>query len=164
MRLLAIDPGNDAGWSLWSDFTLIACGMGNGYEALVGCRGIALALLIERPEFYEKDDPRKVKDLITLSVNLGRRLERAHSFFSVTNTYGVKPKTWKGGASKEAHHAQVKKQMPTAAVQIGEMVAKKIGAKAHNMWDAVALGFWGMQRMQIGVLLASTDYVWQPLK
>ncbi len=178
--LIAIDPGNDTGWSLWIlSFAdtgpvahLSACGLG---KVPVGLWFGEVSILIEVPQVYP-EMPVPAKDLITLAMNAGRHVEAVRTArramgLHEPKAYGVYPARWKGQVRKEAHHAQMRKALPASDLRtMDTSVAAYPTGKRHNVLDAVALGHWAIERIIAlhtrgadYVLRASCDYVFPDL-
>lgn len=167
MILLAIDPGNEAGWSAWYSrvggaYELLACGCGvpDGHMDLLG-RGLPSVVLSEIPRVNEGVDPQRI---ITLAMNAGRRVQAAPRMIGAP-VYGVLPRTWKGTLDKVRHHRAIKAELlgqHPASFSVAAEAEKKVRASlAHNMWDAVGLGLWGVKR--IAQLKTFSDYVFPEL-
>ena len=98
---LAIDPGNDTGWALFSHANgLITCGLGNPTHVRQ-VRDLAKTCVIEKPQIYNarrmKGDP---NDLVKVAINAGE-------YGGVLKSLGVRveyytPHEWKGTQPKES--------------------------------------------------------------
>lgn len=141
---LAIDPGEVSGWALFSDQTLVHCGV-HSRRTLPVKLDIDRAI-IERPLYrpHERVNP---NDLITLALNAGEHAGRlqAHGVFEISY---VEPHVWKGGSiPKDISHARIFAKLEHAEKQIicaaGLMMAK---GKQHNMLDAVGIGLFMVGR------------------
>lgn len=155
--ILAIDPGKDSGWSVWSstgDTRLLGCGLGlpPPLNASVIC--------IEIPQVY-KDSQVDPATLIVLAMDVGRRLEGAFLLGSAQEAFGFRPATWKKQIAKEPHHEFVRRSLSIADLSIAEHMQCPKG-KQHNVWDAIALGQWVCHRR--GLLRTLSDYVFRPLR
>lgn len=162
LKLLAIDPGNHAGWAYWQDGSLLVCGVDQPPY------GVAIdVLVIERPEIYQGTGKKASDESTgTLLMNAGRRVERVLSYLTnrpPTSVYGVYPKTWKKGASKEAHHKEMMPRLDLTSMAVVQSV-KVQPSQRDDMLDAVFLGLWSSDRLRLGVLESSVDYKFKPLK
>lgn len=141
--LLAIDPGLDTGWALFTrGFALLACGVG---QPPMG----APYVVIEKPQVYRgrgsKGDP---NDLITLAVGVGRYLERAEN--SGARVALVLPRQWKGTIDKEIHHQRIRRDLPIDDLRVVVTEEAKLAkSKVHNMMDAVGLGLWAKTQKKL---------------
>lgn len=164
--LVAIDPGNCAGWSVWTyeadpgvlvapPPVLMACGIGPPALGFSWARHV----VVEVPEI-RKDGPAPPRDIIVLAMNAGRHVERVRCHHPAAKAYGFFPKRWKGNLSKDQHHAQVKAAMGIkcpVALQVATAAELEIPKSyRHNMWDGVALGLWAVAR--VGSLKTFSDY------
>lgn len=145
--LLAIDPGADAGWSLFAGGKLAACGLHPKQPAPASR---ATSALIERPKIYppprQKARPR---DVITLALRAG---DWAGRIFEVSGgrvvAQYVEPDEWKGGpVKKENHHPRIWARLDPAEQAIVSDAARGIApSKRHNIMDAVGLGLYAVGR------------------
>lgn len=171
MILLAIDPGEDAGWSLWSTQKLALTGVPYSVLYACGCDRPTIGLwhpdvvVTEIPEMYVGSST-STKSIVTLAMNAGRRIG-ALSLSPLIPVFGALPKTWKKNLSKTVHHEQLRYQLQDTKygdslqrVLVTEQEYSK--GKRHNLWDAVGLGLWACKRADI--LSTATDYVFPPLK
>lgn len=134
---LAIDPGKDTGWALFSsEKSLLTCGVGRPpYE-----RG--RFTLIERPQIYSakhmKGDP---NDIITLAINVGEHKARSEDVGAVVQM--VLPQEWKGQVPKEIHGRRILAACTEQDMRVVTTASAMLpGSKVHNMIDAIGLGQW----------------------
>ena len=132
---LAIDPGADTGWALYSnDGVLMDCGLG------VPPYDRADRAVLEVPQVYPKS-PVNPNNLITLALRAGRHIEAVESRGGTIRTF--LPHEWKQSISKEAHHARLWHSLGAAEQKVVHDAGLKYpGSKRHNILDAVALGQW----------------------
>lgn len=132
--LLAIDPGNDTGYSVWDSESgqLLDAGV-TSIAGEVG-RWTPDHLVIERPQIYlrSKADP---DNIITLAINVGEWVQR---YRGVPRTF-VRPSEWKGNVDKAVMTRRIEADL-TAHEQ--RICGRWRGPESvrHNMIDAVGLG------------------------
>jgi hypothetical protein len=174
LNLLAIDPGNDAGWSYWNirDREFMTCGLGKppirdraGYLMLNPD-----ILVIEIPQVYPEGAGKPVppEDLIVLALNAGRHVERVTEALGLDiPAYGFLPATWKRQQKKASHHERVRQEIgshnPLMRKRAETLAAQVPKSKAHNVWDGIALGWWALPRVDAGVIVTFADYTFKPL-
>lgn len=141
--LLAIDPGEDLGWALFSRIALLNCGI-EDCERLAFPIGrlVIERLVIECPYIYPKAGKANPNDMITLARKVGRIEER---FDHVPIKQVVFPRTWKGTVPKEIHNRRVIAKLDAREVETLHAV-KCTEKKLHNVIDAVGLGLWALGR------------------
>ena len=152
--LYAIDPGvQGCGMALFVDGELVQAGYGQAPFALLDDipKGCSLQVILEKPQVYRalKGDP---NDLIDVAVAggemLGRVLQTTKA--ETTTVEKVLPAAWKRQLPKDVMKAR------TLALLTNEENASFIRHKTllplpslmHNVWDAVALGLWGLRRFK----------------
>lgn len=123
----AIDPGEHAGWAMFSDRDLVACGPGTP-DVFVG------EVVIECPFIYPRGeaDP---NDLIILARRVGRLEERAGKPCVL-----VFPRTWKGTIKKAIMTARIRKKLTDTERTL-------LTKDDHNVIDAIGLGLWRVGRL-----------------
>lgn len=153
---IAIDPGEDTGWSKWDDGSLVGAGLCQPFEYpelpfVIGLPEEPPDLIIENPEDYGSSritDPNK---LITLGRKVGELggIYRAYyhlkgrQFVYVT----VWPKKWKGQVPKEIHHDRhLPKLRQEEKSVLSAAFAQITNSKRHNVKDAICLGLWRLKR------------------
>ena len=128
MIILAIDPGEHAGWAWIQSGIVFNAGAGDP----AGFGGTITAVVIERPVIYPGGEAR-ANDQITLALNAGRWIER---FCNAGPVYLVPARKWKGTLNKKAHHAQVEAALTPDNMRIWSTL------KTHDARDAFALALW----------------------
>lgn len=151
--LLAIDPGNDAGWSLFDPAgRLVRCGLVDSPHKLNLPAGTVIdRVVIERPMIYpggrQKARPR---DIITLAVHAGEWSGRFGTA-GVLVTF-VEPAEWKGGPiPKDVSHARIIRKLDEGE-QAVVLAAKRANGKAvtakqsKDVLDSVGIGLFAVGR------------------
>lgn len=135
---LAIDPGIDTGWALFSSTSdLVSCGMSDPRTTVPVTLG---AVIIEKPVIYAsrfmKGDPNLI---LTLAIGVGRYLEYFESRGAKVSL--VTPGAWKGQLPKHITHSRAYAALSDNGRSVVDTAGKYVCAsKRHNMLDAVALG------------------------
>jgi hypothetical protein len=141
--LLSIDPGKTAGYALFHDNTLVACGLDRD-TALNIASAYPNLVLIEKPQVYrtrlQKGDP---NDLITLALQAGRYQERAIVAGATVET--PTPADWKKQLPKEICNARTLAALSVSERKIADAVKCAAGAR-HNLLDACGIGLWRLGR------------------
>jgi hypothetical protein len=105
-------------------------------------------LVVELPQVYtvskSKGDP---NDLIQLAAIDGCLIGAFRERFKGVFVQAYLPAEWKGQVKKEAHHERIKKVISEAEV---EKIKMPVSSLAHNVWDAVALGLFAVNRCAVG--------------
>lgn len=142
--LLAIDPGEHGGWSLFNAFErLMGAGKFDGDRITTlnaPWRWASIdSLIIERPIYRPLDRKSKPNDLITLAIRAGR----VAGVCSVVPARYVTPDEWKASVPKPQHQQRI-----LAALTDAERML--IAGASHDTIDAVGLGLWALGRMNRG--------------
>jgi hypothetical protein len=148
-KLLAVDPGLNAGWALFRLGKLVDCGLYRGKHLAETVEAIQAAsvfdleeLVVERPQAYNalrsKADP---NDLITLALVAGAAMG-AHGWHRLRTP---SPAEWKGQTPKEIHQPRILAALEPAELAVLERV-KAPASLQHNVRDAVGLGLWAHGR------------------
>jgi len=142
--LLAIDPGNDQGWAVYSAGVLCACGLGDVPVDYSRPR----ALVVEIPDRVNAGVP--LASIITLALSAGRQLERYGSRVPEEMVFTPFPCQWKGNADKETTEALVWSSLASGEKDILRAALKAIRARSrhHNVVDAVRLGWVWTRKVQ----------------
>lgn len=148
-NLLAIDPGNCAGWAIYLGASLDSAGVTNldaahcpALAALSACR--VDLLVIEVPQVYRAGDSKgDPNDLIKLAVGVGRWVERARICGIPYSMH--RPNEWKGQIPKSIHAARAESALRPAERALLPAMASSM---RHNMLDAIALGLWKLGRLR----------------
>lgn len=156
--LIAVDPGKRyLGVAAFFEGSLVGCTLirprGRFSPALVAGalagwvhshhRGLPWFLLVETPQHYEG---KRAKGSGVRALDA--TVEALQTYTDSPRRKGVKlvkPMTWKGNVDKVPHHRRVFPVLDTA-----EQVH---WPDDHNVRDAVALGLWGLGRMDAGKTL-----------
>lgn len=136
---LAIDPGRDTGWALFSTG-------GDLLDISVSRPKVRAArVIIERPQIYDGTPPKEANDLITLALGAGRYWEQYHASGSMVDF--VLPHAWKGTIKKDIHHNRLISHMSAREALLVHGALSKIAAgKQHNALDAFGLGKWAFKK------------------
>lgn len=137
--LLAIDPGADQGWALFSDSkALISCGLGRPPADPVS------RILIERPHGHGNKAP--IRDIITCAIRAGETGGVLRNDRKVEPEY-IEPATWKGSVKKKISHERIwAKLSPEEQARVADAGKGVAASKRHNMLDAVGIGLFGVGR------------------
>jgi hypothetical protein len=151
MYTFAIDPGkHKSGWAVFNDERAFYGDAGHDDNAIVrNLIGMHIAsgkrLVIEMPQTY---DGRAAKgdanDLLAVAFEVGRFVEVASC--ACDKTLIVKPSEWKGQMKKAVSHARAKETLTAAELAKVPFMAR---SRAHNMWDAIAICLWAVERRAI---------------
>ncbi len=96
-------------------------------------------IVIELPQVYGKSGKGDPNDLIRVAAIAGVVAGR----FDVKTNF-VLPRTWKGQTPKPISHARARDVLSEREQKIVDSVAK--GAPKEDVWDAVAIGLWALNR------------------
>lgn len=152
--LLAIDPGTDTGWALFSDANdrdgrhrLVACGLGDPRLSDKHRAADITRVVIERPMIYPRGQTKNPNDVVALAVNAGEWGGLYRQWAAVEY---VLPFQWKGSVPKSIHHERVLAKLSDAERVVvdqtltrGRSIAR---GKRHNVLDAIGLGLFGVGR------------------
>jgi hypothetical protein len=148
MGLLAIDPGKDTGWAWFLEGRLINAGVVDGdeprgYPAPLGPGDEVIA---EKPCYRRSGSGRKSTpdDLVTLGMRLGLVLGTLG--FAHVPTRLVLPGEWKGQLPKAVCENRIRQALQRTELDAAHAAAARLGAKGHNLWDAVGLGLYQLRR------------------
>ena len=164
--ILAIDPGvNATGWTIMRDCRLQACGLlrAKGLNVVESMKKMCYDLpivweehmsgtrppelmVIETPQIYQqrlsKGDP---NDLMPLGIIGG-------ALWATMNPLGVSfplPREWKGQVPKDVLIQRVVKELTKQEQTIMQTDVERIPSHLrHNVYDAVCLGKWALQRFK----------------
>lgn len=155
---LAIDPGLDTGWALFSDErALLSCGLGDPPAIEPGT-----SVIIERPQVYEaRRSPGDPNDLITLAIQVGRYTERMHAQGASTVSH-VLPRAWKGTLDPDVICRRAANCLSSQELELLHAALRPLArrplddvslssGKRHNVLDAVGLGRWSFLRGRPGI-------------
>jgi len=154
MKVIAIDPGKDAGVAVFVDCILQHAALANWDDSHavfraaarwqdsvdgVMCRG---DVVCEVPQSYRMGAASR-QSLLTLSFRAGYLvgLLRPEMFRLVT------PQEWKGQTPKHIQQARTAAVLSTQEHDVLMRVMRDIPeSKQHNVWDAVGIGLWHLRR------------------
>lgn len=145
---LTIDPGIHAcGWALFKGKDLHECGWA---KALAGgpissCRTMVIpafmsadTVVIEHPRVFKREAKGDVEDLILVAGIMGGLLADEGRLVEY-----VYPVVWKGSVPKKIMLDRIHSRLrPDELERIPD-----IGAKTHNVSDAVGIGLWKVGRL-----------------
>lgn len=147
MKLMTIDPGKNLGWAVFEDGRLIETGlledctlMGVVRTLSAVCAGHRPSLaVIEIPQVYQqrllKGDP---NDLVDVAVIAGAAAAVITPF---AEPQLVRPHVWKGNRPKAIDNRHT-----LSVLSADEKSKIPLGAKRHNVLDAVGMGLWKLGR------------------
>ncbi len=150
--LLAIDPGvRRSGWARYESGFLTACGHDDNNLIPFYDRKSAIGSLnfvIEMPQVYGGRSAKgDTNDLLELAYQVGRFVEMADGLSMGIKR--VRPAEWKGQTPKEVTTRRARLILTADEMRIIPKLAK---SRAHNMWDAIAMGLWAVGRERIPTL------------
>lgn len=154
--LIAIDPGEDTGWSLWYEGTLAGCGLihPKDYPELpfrIGMPAEVPDLVIELPQDYAGNRGTDPNNLISLGYKVGLITGIFGAYYHLMglklNPKLVWPAEWKGQVPKAIHHDRnLPKLRPEEKTLLQDVLSKVPRGKRHDVKDAVCLGLWRLRR------------------
>ena len=141
-KLLAIDPGQTAGWAEFEDGKLERAGAGTK-KFVLDFGSWVENVVIEKPCWYGRDNKVDVNDLIDLAIFVGEVKQKYRQ--SVVEL--VMPVTWKGTVPKKIHNQRV---IDVLSEKERALLPFRPRAKDydHNMLDAVGIGLWKLGRLR----------------
>lgn len=141
--VIAIDPGKDAGLAVFVHGRLDNAWLVHGDQADVQLRGFEDEHVVcEIPQVYP-GSPVSTQSLITLMSRAGYLA----GFLRPSQLTLVKPSQWKGQIPKDIHHKQILEQLEVGELLVLDQCLTNIPkSKHHNVYDAVGLGLWYLQR------------------
>lgn len=161
MDLIALDPGNDAGVTLFRDgvlrfTTCTSYAMRNAALVAIsaGARPGA-TLAYERPVVYRPGDSKAdPQNIVTLAITLGRWLSAIETAqLHAVKLQSFEPFTWKRNVPKEACEVRARRALSPAEIQIVEKCLEKTApSKRHNAWDSIGLGLVALNRLRPGLV------------
>jgi hypothetical protein len=155
--LLAIDPGLDTGWALFSSAAqLVACGLGDPRMSDRHRVADLRTVVIEQPFVYPRGQTKNPNDVITLALNAG---EWGGLYRQWADVKYVLPFKWKGSVPKRISHVRIlgklsdrERTVVDTAMALGRSCAPKALGRPiarslqHNVLDAVGLGLFAVSR------------------
>lgn len=165
MNLLAIDPGKQGlAFALFRGTTLVSGGVhalrgtlaDQCEQAAAGARSIARAQPVQsltatveemvhypKPGMTTREQSAKIRDLLRLQA-IGSAAAWASGAWAVTYR---PPASWKGQISKSLCQERIAKRLSPEELARAQTIAKRYGARGHNLWDAIGLGLVELGRM-----------------
>ena len=169
--LLAVDPGWNLGWALFDNGTLYSCGLvspkSDPSEGTF-CRAHVVAshvfccalpptktpidLVIEYPQVYRqgqlKGDPNDLLPLVAIGQAVAQKLAYELDDFTILDRIKAPhPHDWKGSVPKDIMQKRIERALSTAEVQTALAGMPKARTKQHNVWDAIGIGLWALDRL-----------------
>ena len=155
--LLAIDPGLDTGWALFTDAgELVACGLGDPRMSDRHRVSEIRSVVIEQPFIYPRGQTKNPNDVLALALNAG---EWAGLYRQWAEVKYVLPFQWKGSVPKAISHSRIwgklgdtEKTVVDLAMERGRSCTTKAlgrpiaSSRRHNVLDAVGLGLFAVSR------------------
>ncbi len=143
---LAIDPGKDTGWSLWTDASLIGAGLVDGDRPHIPTPPDGVDnLLVEIPQERVAGGGRRApaNDLIRLAFRAGTVVGGVHH----VHRHEVLPVTWKGTLPKDVCARRVIERLSDfERVRLDASLSLISPGARHNALDAVGLGLYAVGR------------------
>lgn len=160
MNTLAIDPGlRGVGAAYFRGPTLIYADYiknpvesGSGPESWFGLSEAVFfkfkdlgyqvdTYVCEIPQVYKfsPGDPADLIEIAAVAAAVG-------AMFPVQKAYGYQPRVWKGQLKKEVHHPRILAQLSPSEL---EAMVEKRKSYAHNMYDAIGLGLYALERLRV---------------
>lgn len=151
---LAIDPGEDTGWSKWVDARLMTCGLvhPDKYPLLPYMVGLPIDdLVVELPQDYGSNRAVDPNNLISLGYKVGAIVgvfAGLHYLLEHVFTQKlVHPNEWKGQVPKPIHHDRHLSKLDAREKTVLQAVLKGVPkGKRHDVKDSVCLGLWRVGR------------------
>lgn len=146
IRLVAIDPGvKNLAWAEYHGGRLSECGLSRAESA-----ELHAAALVNMAG----------PDVLVLEQMVPRDIPNAADLIAVSHTGAyvagvLRPRElryptaqqWKGSVPKRIHHARIAQILSPAERAVVAWVAVRVPSSLlHNVWDAVGLGLWGLDR------------------
>ncbi len=146
--LTAIDPGvKRCGVAMFEDGRLIVARHLDTESAVNDLWGDRL--IIEMPRVYGGRSSRgDTNDLLDLAMVVGRFQREAQSCGMDTRL--VTPAQWKGQTPKDVMQRRTEAQLTEQELAVVRE-AKLPKSRAHNMWDAIALGLFALSVRERGI-------------
>lgn len=154
--VIAIDPGEDTGWSKWIDGALVRCGLSHPKEYaelpfLMGLSAEVPTLVIELPQDYTSNRATDPNNLISLGYKVGLIAGIFGAYYHLQggklNPRLVWPAEWKGQVPKAIHHDRnLPKLRPAEKTVLLAALDNVPKSKRHDVKDAVCLGLWSLKR------------------
>jgi hypothetical protein len=141
--VIAIDPGKDAGIGVFEDgylteADLIKKDIPFSWQTRWPCRHV----VVEIPQVY-RGSTVNPQSLVTLAYRAGYLT----GLVRPTHLVQVKPTQWKGQIPKDIHYEQILRQLEVGELLLLDQCLQNIPkSKHHNVYDAVGLGLWYLQR------------------
>ena len=151
--LLSIDPGAKGGWAYFRrdshQWELKEAGLARPDKGerprrvfdLDHKAGRICVCVCEVPQFQKGDDPKRVNDLITLTLRAGLLVESSGADYYVRRT----PHQWKGGVEKDVHNVRCLKHL--TGLELDTLKESRRGdgtlvprSEINNVIDAIGLG------------------------
>lgn len=153
MKVVAVDPGNDAGFAVFDleSGTLEKAGLVRGDP------GPEHIPLFPKEDFFfyvERPHPRGANEKMGASSLLKHR-DNASKWATVARFAGalevveVMPVHWKGSIKKAAFTARLERDLKPFEAEM--LAAIKPKSKAHNVLDAVGLGKWAVLKTRMKI-------------
>jgi hypothetical protein len=160
--LLAIDPGlRGVGAAYFVGPTLVYAnyiqnpvtegggpaawfGMGDAVYHDMKNRGYRVDIYVaEYPQVYRqsKGDPDDLIQIAAVAAACG-------ASFPLERAVGYQPRAWKGQVKKEVHHPRILAQL---AEEEKAAILEKRKTYIHNVYDAVGLGLFELERMRVRI-------------
>lgn len=141
-KVVAIDPGKDAGIAVFCDGKLFRAALTTPDTDEIVASWMGGHVVCEMPQTY-KGSRVSIQSLLTLSFRAGKLVGMLHE----EQYCLVKPAQWKGQIPKDVHHEQILRQLEVGERLLLDQCLQNIPkSKHHNVYDAVGLGLWYLQR------------------
>lgn len=143
-KVVAIDPGKDAGLAVFIEGALKAVSLLSSDDKEITNPWVAghKVVVCEIPQVY-RGSTVNPQSLVTLAYRAGYLT----GLVRPTHLVQVKPTQWKGQIPKDIHHEQILRQLEVGERLVLDQCLKNIPkSKHHNVYDAVGLGLWYLQR------------------
>ncbi len=139
--LICIDPGEWAGYSLWSGFRLVGCG-----RMVEGETHNASSCVYEKPRVYPMGkSASRPNDIVQLAITAGRLT--AH--WARDRLYEYAPHEWKGQVPDDILERRILGKLLTEELACLESLNLP-KSRRHNVTDAIGIGLFHLKRMGTG--------------
>ena len=172
MYTIALDPGNDAGFAIFSaDKRLMFATVADfkdrermprkGGYSVCGALGLIphrtpVQIVYERPVVRRPgDSPASPESIVTLSITLGKWLGYIETRLEAypLQLFPFTPEAWKRNIPKEVCEHRARSILDPREVELADGDLGRLAPSIrHNGWDAIALGLVGLNRAKPGVL------------
>ncbi len=148
--VLAIDPGEHAGWAIYEQGRLAGCGLIRNMAYPYPVVPPGTHVIVERPQVYprsvSKADP---NDMIELAIKAGEFQGYYRLYGCLIPALRIHPRMWKGQVPKDVHNASVLAGLWPFENKVYATASAGMAKGLHNnVIDAIGLGQWWAIRIK----------------